>query len=57
LYLAQNRIPEITALQDLQQFTLFFAGILIVGVFLSALSTWISVNKFLRMKVDNLYSH
>jgi len=57
LYLAQQRIPEIAALQDIQQFVLFFAGILILGIVLSALSTWVSVNKFLRMKVDNLYSH
>lgn len=57
LYLAQQRIPEITALQDLKQFALFFAGVLLLGVVISALSTWISVNKFLRMKVDNLYSH
>lgn len=56
LYLAQQRIPEITALQDIQQFSLFFAGVLVLGVLLSALSTWFSVNKFLRMKVDNLYS-
>ena len=56
LYLAQQRIPEITALQDIQQFALFFAGVLVLGVILSALSTWFSVNKFLRMKVDNLYS-
>jgi cell division transport system permease protein len=57
LYLAQQRIPEITALQDIQQFALFFTAVLALGVILSALSTWISVNKFLRMKVDNLYSH
>lgn len=57
LYLAQQRIPEITALQDVQQFIVFFVGILILGIVLSALSTWISVNKFLRMKIDNLYSH
>jgi cell division transport system permease protein len=56
LYLAQQRIPEITALQDIQQFALFFVGVLLLGVILSALSTWFSVNKFLRMKVDNLYS-
>lgn len=57
LYLAQQRIPEITALQDINQFAVFFAGVLVLGVFLSALSTWLSVNRFLRMKVDNLYSH
>ncbi len=57
LYLAQRRIPEISALEDIQQFSLFFAGVLVLGVILSVLSTWISVNKFLRMKVDNLYSN
>jgi cell division transport system permease protein len=57
LYLAQQRIPEITALQDINQFAIFFAGVLVLGVILSALSTWISVNKFLRMKVDHLYSN
>lgn len=57
LYLAQQRIPEITALQDINQFAVFFAGVLVLGVILSAFSTWLSVNRFLRMKVDNLYSH
>ncbi len=56
LYIAQQRIPEIAELQDIKQFGLFFAGVLVLGVVLSALSTWFSVNKFLRMKVDSLYS-
>jgi cell division transport system permease protein len=57
LYLARQRIPEIVALQDMKQFAFFFVGVLLLGVILSALSTWISVNKFLRMKIDNLYSN
>jgi cell division transport system permease protein len=57
LYIARQRMPEIAALQNMNQFAIFFAGILVLGVVLSAFSTWISVNKFLRMKVDNLYSH
>jgi len=57
LFAARERMPEIAALQDMQQFIIFFAGVLVLGVVLSALSTWISVNKFLRMKIDNLYSH
>jgi cell division transport system permease protein len=56
LFLARQRIPEIIALQDVEQFTIFFAGILILGVLLSVFSTWIAVNKFLRMKIDSLYS-
>lgn len=57
LYLARQRMPEIAALQDVKQFSLFLAGILVVGVLLSAFSTWFAVNKFLRMKIDNLYSN
>jgi len=57
LYLARQRMPEIAALEDLEQFVVFFMGILLLGVLLSAMSTWISVNKFLRMKIDKLYSH
>jgi cell division transport system permease protein len=57
LFLARQRIPEIIALQDFTQFGIFFLGVLLVGVVLSALSTWYSVNKYLRMKIDQLYSN
>jgi cell division transport system permease protein len=57
LYLSRIRIPEIAVLQDYKQFGVFFIGVMFTGVILSALSTWISVNKFLRMKIDNLYSN
>ena len=54
LYLARQRIPEIVALQDISIFALFFLGVLVLGVILSAVSTWISVNKFLKMKINGL---
>jgi len=57
LYLARQRMPEIEALQDVKQFSIFFVGILLLGILLSALSTLVAVNKFLRMKIDNLYSN
>jgi len=57
LYLSRIRIPEIAVLQDYKQFGIFFTGVMFTGIILSALSTWISVNKFLRMKIDNLYSN
>lgn len=57
LYLARQRMPEIAALQDVKEFLVFFAGILVLGVLLSAFSTLFAVNKFLRMKIDNLYSN
>ncbi len=55
LYLARQRMPELANLEDIQQFSVFFVGVILTGVILSAISTWVSVNKFLRMKVDNLY--
>ena len=57
LYLARQRMPEIAALQDVKEFSIFFAGILVLGILLSAVSTLFAVNKFLRMKIDNLYSN
>ena len=51
LYIARQRIPEIVALQDISVFAIFFLGVLVLGVILSAVSTWISVNKFLKMKI------
>jgi cell division transport system permease protein len=57
LFVARQRIPEIIALQDFTVFAIFFFGVLVVGVILSVISTWFSVNKFLRMKIDNLYSN
>lgn len=57
LYAARQRIPEIVALEDMTIFGLFFLGVMVLGVILSALSTWISVNKFLKMKIDTLYSN
>ena len=57
LYVARQRIPEIVALEDISVFAVFFVAVLVVGVILSAVSTWISVNKFLKMKIDSLYSN
>lgn len=57
LWLALQRMPELAALEDYWQIGIFFAGVLVLGVLLSGVSTLFALNKFLRMKVDNLYSH
>lgn len=57
LWLAQQRIPELLNLQDKLQFGVFFIGILLLGVILSAVSTFFAVRRFLRMKSDTLYMH
>lgn len=57
LWLAQQRIPELVKLQDIQQFSVFYCVILIIGVILSGVSTFFAVRRFLRMKSDSLYFH
>jgi cell division transport system permease protein len=57
IFAARQRIPELAVLEDMEQLAFFFAGVLVVGVVLSALSTWFAVNRYLRMKVDHLYSN
>jgi cell division transport system permease protein len=54
---AQNRVPEIKQLQDTVQFAVFYGLIIILGVLLSGLSTFISVRRFLHMKTDYLYTN
>lgn len=52
---SQSRMPELKDLQDLNGILVIFVGLLALGVLLSGLSTWFVVNKFLRMRVDDLY--
>jgi len=57
LWIARQRMPELALLQNFQGIGLFFVAVLATGIILSALSTWFAVNKFLRMRVDSLYSN
>lgn len=48
-------MPELAQLQDLNAVVLVFSGLALLGVLISGLSTKWVVNKFLRMKLDDLY--
>lgn len=54
---AQHRVPEIKQLQDNGQFAAFYAIIILLGILLSGISTYISVRRFLFMKTDYLYTN
>ena len=51
----QNYWPEIAALQDTRLMILLFIGLLVIGITITLLSTYRSVLKYLRMKLDELY--
>lgn len=55
LYLAGRQMPELAGLQDRTLFLALFGLIIIAGLTLSCISTWLAVRKFLRMKTDHLY--
>ena len=55
IYIAQKEIPELVMLQDRSQFILVYAGVIILGVVLSFISTFFAVNKHLRTNIDKLY--
>lgn len=52
---AQRLVPDLRDLQDWPATIVVFVGLLLLGVLLSGLSTWYVVNKFLRMRLDELY--
>jgi cell division transport system permease protein len=55
LFLAQKQVPEILLLRDWFEFGFVFAGVIIIGILISGLSTYFAVSKFLRLKIYDLY--
>ena len=55
LYLATVQIPDLVILQNYYEFGIVFLGVLGIGIFISLFSTYLAVNKFLRLKIYDLY--
>jgi len=55
LYFADKQIPDLIILQSYTEFGIVFLVILGLGIFISGFSTLLAVNKFLRLKIYNLY--
>jgi cell division transport system permease protein len=51
----RNLMPDLKTLEDANGMLLVFSGLVLLGVLISGLSTWWVVNKFLRMRLDDLY--
>ena len=56
LYFALEEIPELLQVQDLTLYLILVVFVILLGVLISWLSTWLAVRKYLRMKTDNLYT-
>lgn len=55
ILLAEAKIPDIKPFRDMPRILMLFAGIIILGAVITVASTYRSVIKYLRMKLDDLY--
>lgn len=55
LYLGYREVPDLILLRNYYEFGIIFLGILGLGMFISGFSTFLAVNKFLRLKLYDLY--
>lgn len=52
---AMQQIPELSDLRDDKLYLILFAGVILLGLLFSWLSTFLAVRKYLRIKTDALY--
>lgn len=55
IYWAQQEIPELIVLQDVDLFVTLFAFVIFLGIFITWICTYLAVRKYLRLKTDDLY--
>jgi len=55
LSLAYKEVPDLVILRNYTEFGIIFVAIVGLGIFISGFSTYLAVNKFLRLKIYNLY--
>lgn len=55
IYVADNVMEVIEISLSIQLLLILFASILSIGIIISYVSTWFALNKYLRMKVGDLY--
>jgi cell division transport system permease protein len=54
-YALNNVLDAIEISYSLESFLLLAGSLLLIGIVITFVSTWFALNKFLRMKLDDLY--
>ncbi len=52
---ANNEIPDLEMLQDSEKILLLYLGLIIMGAIIGFTSTYLSINKYLKMSLEELY--
>ncbi len=55
IYMINRELPEILLLNDIDTIAILYSGIFLVGLLIVWLSTWFAVNRYLRLKSNELY--
>lgn len=55
LYYAVNNYPQIALINDSKLIAILFAGIILMGIFISMTCTFFALKKYLKLKTDQLY--
>lgn len=54
-YALNNYMPDLAFVYDIKLFLMVFVVLVFIGVFISLISTWLALNKYLRKKINDLY--
>ena len=55
IMVAQNLLPDMAALRDNTMLIILFIALIVIGITITVFSTYRSVLKYLRLKLDELY--
>ena len=55
MYFAIKQIPELSLLRDYRMMGVIAGSIIVSGVFVSVICTLFAVNKYLRLRTDDLF--
>ena len=54
-WLLQRELPELKEIVSIPLLAALFGGLIIFGILITTISTYYVVNKYLKMRVDDLY--
>lgn len=55
MYLIYQNFPELINLSDVDLYLILFAGVILIGLLFTWISTYFAVRKYLKIKTNNLY--
>lgn len=55
IYLVKKELADLVDIVDIQFIVIIFGAVTIIGILINLISTYFAVNKFLRLKADDLY--